>query len=617
MGQAHKIRWGIGGKLKTLILILLIVPIVSLVWLSTRFFIQDTTALIQQMTADTTASLSSLVRQEIESATEKMRLMGTLILQSQTRAEEDSRIQDFFTVDGGFLAFYILQHRLPSKVIVHTKLTSAQFRSFESVDDRKLLSELIHDKSFSLRNLFRGESQATLLKLSDDTPVMAVGMPFVEAVKDQQVSYSHILISLMPIEPTRKIFSKNELVTGFLVDKEGRVVAHPDMSFVQNRKSLSHLDIVASLLSGKFDNGQTRYMDPDTQQARLGAFQTVGFGGLGVVAEIPEAKAFETADRVRYRAALLACVVFCLALIVGHLYANSLTTPIRALVEVAKQVSLGNFKVRIKPKTRDELGYLSVTFNSMVTGLEERDRVKDVFRKFHNREVAEKLLSGEIKLGGERLKATIFFSDVRAFTPMSEAMQPDQVVEMLNEYMAEMVNVITRYGGIIDKYIGDAIMAIWGVPLGRQDDTYCALHACLEMRTRLCELNERRAARGDQPLRIGMGLNRGEVIAGNVGCTERMEYTVIGDAVNLASRVQTLTKTYLTDLLVTGQVMQEVPNLFVVEKCPPMPIPGKTEPIDIYRVLGYISQEGREIRVEEPDLSGVTRPSRASNKSAA
>ena len=101
----------------------------------------------------------------------------------------------------------------------------------------------------------------------------------------------------------------------------------------------------------------------------------------------------------------------------------------------------------------------------MARGLEERDRVKETFNKFHNKEIAEKLLSGEVKLGGERKEATIFFSDVRGFTAMSETMEPEQVVEMLNEYMTRMVAIVRTHHGIVDKYVGDAIMALWGVPI--------------------------------------------------------------------------------------------------------------------------------------------------------
>jgi len=269
-------------------------------------------------------------------------------------------------------------------------------------------------------------------------------------------------------------------------------------------------------------------------------------------------------------------------------------------MEAARRISHGDFKVALKPKGRDEVAELSVTVNEMAKGLEERDRVKETFNKFHNKEIAEKLLSGEVKLGGERKEATIFFSDVRGFTGMSETMEPEQVVEMLNEYMTRMVAIIRAHGGIVDKYVGDAIMALWGVPIGKPDDTVNAVRACLAMRAELAKLNELRISRGQHALKIGMGLNTGPVIAGNIGSTEKMEYTVIGDSVNLASRMESMTKEYGTDLLIPQAILDRVKGQFVFEKCKSAKVKGKSQEIEIYKVTGYRDEAGREVLVETP-----------------
>jgi adenylate cyclase len=171
-------------------------------------------------------------------------------------------------------------------------------------------------------------------------------------------------------------------------------------------------------------------------------------------------------------------------------------------------------------------------------------------------------------------------------------MQPEQVVEMLNEYMTEMVTVIEKYEGVVDKYVGDAIMAVWGMEhAGHPDqDAERAVKACLEMREKLAELNERRAKRGDFPLKIGMGLNSGEVIVGNIGSQSRMEYTVIGDTVNTASRMESLTKEFETDFLVN----ESTKNLLDKETfsfTEPMfaSAKGKAEKIQIFGCKGYVA----------------------------
>src|SRR5262249_35275606 len=150
--------------------------------------------------------------------------------------------------------------------------------------------------------------------------------------------------------------------------------------------------------------------------------------------------------------------------------------------------------------------------------------------------VTEDLLKGNLELGGSKKMVTVFFSDIRGFTAFSEGHTPEQVVQMLNEYFQIMVGIINKHGGIVDKFIGDAIMAVWGAPNATDRDTQNAVKACIEMRQALNSLNELRAGRGQVPIKIGMGLHRGEAISGTIGSSERMEYTVIGDTVNQSSR---------------------------------------------------------------------------------
>jgi class 3 adenylate cyclase len=326
----------------------------------------------------------------------------------------------------------------------------------------------------------------------------------------------------------------------------------------------------------------------------------VGFAGLGVVSELPEALAYQAANTMAKRAVLVGLIILFIAFWAGYLYSGTITRPIQMLVEAAQRIASGDFKINLSVKGRDEVSHLSRAFNEMALGLEERDRVKETFNKFHNKEIAEKLLSGEVKLGGERKEATVFFSDVRGFTAMSETMEPEQVVEMLNEYMTRMVAIIRSHHGIVDKYVGDAIMALWGVPLGNDDDIYNSVRACLAMRDELARLNELRISRGQSPLKIGMGLNIGPVIAGNIGSTEKMEYTVIGDTVNLASRMESMTKEYGTDFLIPSAIYERVKDRFIFERCKSARVKGKSAAIEIYKVLGYYDERGQEVIVQTP-----------------
>ncbi len=218
----------------------------------------------------------------------------------------------------------------------------------------------------------------------------------------------------------------------------------------------------------------------------------------------------------------------------------------------------------------------------------QRRKVRSTFSRFVSREVVDSILdSGRaIELGGETREVVIFFSDICGFTPLSESMSPADVVEMLNEYFTEMTDIIFRCGGTVNKYIGDAIMAFYGAPVPLTNASERAVRACLDMRTALELFNEKREQQGKPAIGIGMGLHKGRVLVGNIGSPRQMEYTVIGDAVNVSSRIEGLTRTLETDLLISDEVYQDVKELITVDTFAPVAVKGKSEKIVVHSVTG-------------------------------
>ncbi len=240
----------------------------------------------------------------------------------------------------------------------------------------------------------------------------------------------------------------------------------------------------------------------------------------------------------------------------------------------------------------DEVGDLTDSFVKMGIGLGERERIKDAFGKFVNKELADKVLRGDLKLGGELVTAPVFFSDIRDFTSISEKMEPEEVVEFLNEYMTKMVDCVNRTSGVVDKFIGDAIMAIWGTPVSTGNDTESAINCALMMRKTLLEHNEGRGSAKKPRIQIGCGINTGPVIAGQIGSHERMEYTVIGDTVNVASRIESLNKPFGTDILISQDSCKLVEGIFNTVAMQKIMIKGKSRPQQIYAVLGRKDDPG-------------------------
>jgi adenylate cyclase len=237
-------------------------------------------------------------------------------------------------------------------------------------------------------------------------------------------------------------------------------------------------------------------------------------------------------------------------------------------------------------KTGDELEDLATGFNAMVEGLQERDKLRTTMGKYMTAEVLDHVMAGQVELGGKTLELTILFCDLRDFTTFSEKRTAQEIVEVLNEYFTVMVDIIMEEGGVVDKYIGDNIMAVFGAPVTRHDDAVRAVRAAYRMRGALAKLNEKLVARGVPALRFGIGLHTGEVVAGNIGSAKRMEYTVIGDAVNLASRLESKTKELATDILISEATHAAAGTILDAETAGEVHVKGREQPVQIYKVRG-------------------------------
>ncbi len=279
-------------------------------------------------------------------------------------------------------------------------------------------------------------------------------------------------------------------------------------------------------------------------------------------------------------------VAAALSVWLGSGLAGVMSNALRSVNTALKRVELLDY-VHVEPiHTGDELEQLASGFNRMVDGLKERDKLRTTFGKYMTAAVMEHLLAGKVSLGGESLRVTILFTDIRSFTTISERMDPQQLVALLNEYFTEMVGIVIQEDGVVDKYIGDAIMAVFGAPVPKADDAANAVRAAARMRSALRDLNKRLEARGLPKLRTGIGLHTGEVVAGNIGSEKRMEYTVIGDAVNLASRLESSTKDLGVNVLVSEDTYALTKDIAEYRRVKEITVKGRSAPVMTYELVG-------------------------------
>ncbi len=301
--------------------------------------------------------------------------------------------------------------------------------------------------------------------------------------------------------------------------------------------------------------------------------------------ELASARELENYLLLTSLAALAAATLLALGI------ARGVSQPVQQLAAHTRVIAAGDYATRINLDRVDELGQLADAMNTMSTGLAERDQVRDLLDKNVSPEVAAQLMRDGSALGGEEREVTILFADLRGFTTLSEKLPAPDLLALLNRYLDRMSTAIEREGGVIDKFIGDAIMALFGAPVAQGDGPVRALAAARGMEHALIGLNAELAAEGRPPLALGIGVNTARVVAGNIGSHRRLNYSVIGDGVNVAARLQALTRNadYRTNIITSAATLAACRGAF------PAGAGGMAVPP---RPLGMVALKGRAGLVE-------------------
>jgi len=274
------------------------------------------------------------------------------------------------------------------------------------------------------------------------------------------------------------------------------------------------------------------------------------------------------------------------ALVLTLVVTGNLRRPFYEIIHVLRRITKGFFDERVRVISNDEIGYTGDAINRMADGLKERELIKDAFGRYVAREIRDEVLSGRVPLDGETKEVSVLFADIRDFTPLTEKSDPKMIVRIMNAYFKEMAEAVHEHGGLVLQFIGDEIYAVFGAPIRREDHQACAFRAGMEMNRRLKALNEIFEARGYPRIGHGIGINSGRVIAANIGSPERQSYLLVGDTVNLASRLQTMTKKIDTEMLISAQTHDSLRRREIEgvrfrdpEK---ISIKGKTEQVKVY-----------------------------------
>ena len=418
------------------------------------------------------------------------------------------------------------------------------------------------------------------------------------------------LMVLFSTEKLQAIVETGSAFVTYALSHNKEVIVHPDFEILKAGIPEKNKLLLSRIFSTEQELLQFTFKDEEGVRFFV-ASQKIDFANFVAVSRVPVDLVYQAVYEIATRNVILATIVLLTSILGIWFFSMGISRPVRSLVKATRQIESGQYSIDLKPRTKDEIGLLTSSFVNMATGLLEKERLKETFGKFVNKEVAQRAASGELKLGGERRVATIFFSDIRSFTAISENMSPEDVVEFLNAYMTRMVDCVEVTYGVVDKFIGDAIMAVWGVPITQGSpmrDADFAIRASLMMRRSLLDFNKDRGTPDKPILRIGCGINTGYVLAGQIGSAKRMEYTVIGDSVNTASRIEALNKPFGTDILISENTYKLLKDRIIVEPMQPIKVKGKVAPLQIYAVVNYKNAEGPQTLDEVRQLVGIPIP---------
>lgn len=558
-------------KLVFLTSLLVVAVAMTIAWKNSELFSQISTDREESTAEMITSSKALEVDAILESYVEKL-----------TTLSLDSNIKKTLTGD---LAYFKLDSTNPNTLQFELENTGSNKQPIEEFR-KSLLNYKANVAQIQNGTIFITNT-GTLMK----EPYLLVGAP----VAKENGFVTHWAWGFFRVNRIQASFEKSKNLTIYLLDQSGRVIVHPEEQKTVESTDLSGNKFISTVLNSEIRKKQ-QYQDEV-----LYSFAKSSYGPM-VLAEMPQASIMAPSKLAKETSYFILGIILSLSFFFSVVFAHTLSKNLEKLKDFAHRIAQGDFEVEASKEIRskDEIGILAEAFDDMTEGLRERDKIKNIFTKFHGSVITDTLMDQEDLRKGKTCEAVVFFSDIRGFTDFSQSRAPEEVVSMLNSYFEVMVGIINKHGGVVDKFVGDAIMAVWGAPNSTPEDAKNAVLACLEMRQALAEFNEKRIEEGHSPIMMGMGLHAGPVVSGTIGSNDRLEYTVIGNTVNTASRIESSTKAFGTDLLISEEVVKRTEDMFLVSFAGSTKVKGIDAPLKLAKVNGFYDEELNPTIVKTP-----------------
>ncbi|WCL48065.1 adenylate/guanylate cyclase domain-containing protein [Leptospira sp. GIMC2001] len=582
----NKTKFSIQVKMMGIISLILAITVSIIIGIATYFFKQDSETRVQENNLALVDLVGLKVSSDIQGIVTKAEQLIANMIRTNLTAEDKRFINElFFQSDKDFL-FVGLMRKSDAGLVADQK-----FFNEESLIEIGLSEDDVAQNI--LRNSEAIEKALTGKPLIiNSTPGFSVQSFILAVPTNQESGIPKILVVMVKLDKIASAFTNKGIITTFMVNDEGRVIAHPVEEVILSSTSFLDSPIVKAMLASQVDQGQIRYKSPEGRPF-MGSYQKIGFGDAGIVSIVSEDKAFQAVYRIQERNIYILIISLCLALVIVFFFAKSLSRPILTLLHATLEIAKGNFRMGIKPTTKDEVGLLTSYFITMGEGLEEREKVKSILGSMIDPVVVKEAMVDLAALKrGKEAEITAFFSDVAGFSTISEQLTSVELASLLNEYLSAMTILLKENEGVLDKYIGDAIVGIFGAPVEVEKHAFKACKASLEMVIKLADLRaywqkNNLYSKEAQIMDARIGLNTGPAKVGFMGTDALASYTMMGDTVNLAARLEAAGKDYGVNIMIAEKTVAMVQGEMFTRLLDLVRVKGKNEPVKVYELVNF------------------------------
>jgi adenylate cyclase len=591
MDTLPKVKYPIGLKLIVIITALLLVSLGSITVLVSILVNQD----VRVTAEDNNYNVNRRAANSAESVITRIMTDTTTHLRTlavSTDSEAEAQTAFFLTQNPQIAAIFVISD--VEQRIIERRLINTAYFTWHNIDASRADNFVASLNPFTGGALERAANGvASLLSATQTfgTPMLALlyAESALQAVEGARGGVGIVLFSADELQHT---FGASAGNTTYMLNIEGELLVHQETGAVDAGAVLLNTPFVREMFESGEGNRQTLHTDGKGNQY-FAASQKLPQLCAAVITLISYDEVFSGIAATTWRTIAISVGVLLLSILTVAFFSKTISKPLKALTQAAIAIETGNYELALTSKSRDEIGILTQSFMGMSLGLMN-------FERFTNKAIIQLARQGNLTRTGVGKNATICFTLIRDFSERMEHCNAEEVVQFVNAFLSRMVPCITSTGGVVDKFLtqgGVVIMSLWGaVELGGTASANAAkcVQSALMMRDALKDFNKKYSPF----IKIGCGINSGEVVAGQMGSDERMEYTVIGDAVNLAARLEGPNDLFDTDILISEDTWRLLRNQLIIEEMPSLEVKGKEEPLRVFAVVNMVEREGERTLAE-------------------